>query len=256
MGLISCPGCGRTISDKAEKCLQCGMTLIPQPLSVSGPQSMTSIPNPMQSTSPLRNSSTQAAAVKRRSIPTLLWILGGIFLLFVLVGVAGITGYFLLLDDPISTVKEGVLKYDESVTVGNAFDGYQYFKETKWKEFKTSQNRRVVEFEGLMDYERYVGAEVLGASLSPEQVMNAKNYMKSMKYSFVVQFALSQDNESFQIHYTGFKMSGTHLETGKSYEAEKDYDQGILLDTIYNNKPDPAFWTVLLQASEAALRDQ
>lgn len=34
------------------------------------------------------------------------------------------------------------------MTVGNAFEGYRFFKKTVWTTYKTSQGRKIVEFTG------------------------------------------------------------------------------------------------------------
>lgn len=48
--------------------------------------------------------------------------------------------------NPIEIVKHGTLEFDTSVEVGKAFDGYKYFKKTKWTSFETKQGRTIVEF--------------------------------------------------------------------------------------------------------------
>jgi len=36
----------------------------------------------------------------------------------------------------VNTVKNGTLNFDNSITVGEAFDNYKYFRKTKWEEFE------------------------------------------------------------------------------------------------------------------------
>ena len=45
----------------------------------------------------------------------------------------------------ISEVKDGVLNFDKSVTVGDAFDKYNYCKNVKWESFTTDNGRDVVQ---------------------------------------------------------------------------------------------------------------
>ena len=45
----------------------------------------------------------------------------------------------------ISEVKNGVLNFDKSLTVGDAFDNYKYCKSVKWESFETENGRDVVQ---------------------------------------------------------------------------------------------------------------
>jgi hypothetical protein len=50
----------------------------------------------------------------------------------------------------IGTVKSSILRdLDHSITIGDALDKYKYFTKTEWKEFKTDQGRKIVEFNGF-----------------------------------------------------------------------------------------------------------
>jgi hypothetical protein len=60
---------------------------------------------------------------------------------------------------PESLVKKGRIKLDESITVGDAFDNYQYFMKTKWSSFKDSQGRKIVQVEGELDLSDITDAE-------------------------------------------------------------------------------------------------
>ena len=51
----------------------------------------------------------------------------------------------------INVVKNGTLYIDNTVTVGNAFDNYQYFNNTEWRTFETEQKRKIVEVIGSYD---------------------------------------------------------------------------------------------------------
>lgn len=52
----------------------------------------------------------------------------------------------------IESVKNGVLEFDKSTTIGQAFEGYQYFKSPKWSIIETKQKRKIVQFEARVDY--------------------------------------------------------------------------------------------------------
>ena len=55
----------------------------------------------------------------------------------------------------VDTVKDGMLSFDKSTTIGNAFDNYSCFKKTSWKEIHTKQKQVVVEFEGIFDLSKF-----------------------------------------------------------------------------------------------------
>ena len=44
----------------------------------------------------------------------------------------------------INLVKQGTLKIDRTLTVGQAFNSYKYFKDVKWSTYVTKRGRRVV----------------------------------------------------------------------------------------------------------------
>ena len=49
------------------------------------------------------------------------------------------------------SVRNGRLQLDESITLGDAFDNYQYFTSTEWESFKDSQGRDIVQVTGKID---------------------------------------------------------------------------------------------------------
>lgn len=49
-------------------------------------------------------------------------------------------------------VKNSFLDFDQSATIGEVLDNYQYFTETEWNEFTTEQGKEVVEFVGHYEY--------------------------------------------------------------------------------------------------------
>jgi len=54
-------------------------------------------------------------------------------------------------DKNISLVKNSVLTFDKSLTIGEAFESYSFFKSVKWEAFKTDRNRQIVKFIGTFD---------------------------------------------------------------------------------------------------------
>ena len=48
-------------------------------------------------------------------------------------------------DKKVAIVKNGVLKFDKTLTVGEAFDNYKYCKNVKWESFTTDNGREIVQ---------------------------------------------------------------------------------------------------------------
>lgn len=46
----------------------------------------------------------------------------------------------------IALVKESIMKFDKSITVGQAFDNWERCKDKKWQEFQTNNKKKIVEF--------------------------------------------------------------------------------------------------------------
>lgn len=59
-------------------------------------------------------------------------------------------------DRYVQSAKLSVFKnLDESITLGQAFDNYKFFKNTSWHSFTDEQGREVVEFVGEFDREKF-----------------------------------------------------------------------------------------------------
>ena len=46
----------------------------------------------------------------------------------------------------IEKVKKGVMNFDKSITIGQAFDNWNSCKNKKWNEFRTDNQKQIVEF--------------------------------------------------------------------------------------------------------------
>ena len=55
----------------------------------------------------------------------------------------------------VSLVKNGMLEFDKSLTVGKAIDNYKFFKKTKWESITTDNGRRIVTVVGTIDTEKH-----------------------------------------------------------------------------------------------------
>jgi len=125
----------------------------------------------------------------------------------------------------IDIVKNGTLKIDNSLTVGEAFDNYKYFSSTSWKTFKTSNGRKVVEVK---------------CKLTNEWLKIHGLEGKIKNYIMIVQFVINKDN-SFKIASVGMDITENN---GKktitdSKSAHLTNQQLIYtLKGIYNNSSD------------------
>ncbi|MBA7570968.1 hypothetical protein ES708_12724 [subsurface metagenome] len=137
---------------------------------------------------------------------------------------------------PEDVVKTGTLKLDPSATVEDAFNGYQFFGKKSWKSLKDQQNREIVEFNGSLDFDKFVGAEMNGIQIPSTLVKKAKRTDFKMKY--VAQFAISKNGNAFQLKYSGIAITGTNLKTGEPFNEDIADDDFSVLKRIYGNKPE------------------
>jgi len=122
-----CPSCGEEILAAAKKCKHCGEWL----------DKATTI-----------KLEQKVKPAKKKPVKAI--IIGGIAAIVVIV-----VSFEFLLTNPLSSsvgntavIKKSILDTDYSISIGDALDNYKYFTKTEWKEFKTSQGKEIVEFEG------------------------------------------------------------------------------------------------------------
>ena len=120
-------------------------------------------------------------------------------------------------------VKNGTLNFDNSITVGEAFDRYSYFTSTSWRDFETSNGRKIVEVTGEFNDE-YI-----------KKMGWTKQFSQA---SLIVQFKINKD-DTFEISAIGFNVVGINGET-KEIDAGSGMS-GIqlnnMLKELYNDKP-------------------
>ena len=131
--------------------------------------------------------------------------------------------------DPLELVKTGTLEFDNSVTVGDAFDGYKYIKNPTWTTFQTDQGRTIVQMSAGVDPKDYSGTMIPGVWEIDDQTAAYLN--KNGKFTYKVQFAVGKDGKTFSVHFVGIDAKFSALET-KEIPDEK-------LETVqaaYNNQ--------------------
>lgn len=123
----------------------------------------------------------------------------------------------------LSSVKDGTMHFDNSITVGDAFDKYSYFTSTDWRSFETSNGRKIVEVKGVFTDNYPIFKQLKGKGIE--------------ELSLVVQFKVNKD-DSFEISAIGMNAinsSGeeTEQDLGSTMsEAQLD----LFLKELYNDK--------------------
>jgi hypothetical protein len=120
----------------------------------------------------------------------------------------------------VSLVKDGTLAFDKSLTIGQAFDNYQYFDNVKWEEITTDNGKKVVQVNAIIDLDKH-----------PKGVEWKKN-IKEMKYIF--QFTINQD-ETFQLSYGGIEAISINDEKNEINANNSQLMQN--LKEVYGNVP-------------------
>ena len=137
--------------------------------------------------------------------------------------------------NPEDVVKSGTLQIDSSVTVGDALNGYQYFDDREWKSFEDPQKRQIVEFNGAIDFDKFADTELEGMRLTSDMVKKAKEKLGDIAMTYEAQFAVSKDGKTFELKYSGIKMSGTNKNTGKKIDQDMADDNFLMIQHVYAN---------------------
>lgn len=107
--------------------------------------------------------------------------------------------------DPVGIVKEGIMEMDKSVTVGDAFDNYKYFKSVKWESLEDDQGRTIVECSGMI---------------------------KDSNFRLDVQFTIMKDGKTFELSYAGLWKGEKEIARGGTTYLQNIYDNEVLDCTL------------------------
>jgi hypothetical protein len=135
----------------------------------------------------------------------------------------------------ISTVKNGYINFDKSITVGQAFEGYKYFGKKEWTTLKDEQGRRYVNFKTQMN-QNYVN-EINDRIKYRCKIVSCK-YPPVAALEWIIQFTVNHDGTFF---ISGSKCSWNYTSGQSGSDRLRDND--FIL--IYKNKfvPDEVgFW--------------
>lgn len=127
----------------------------------------------------------------------------------------------------VALVKNGILEFDKSITVGEAFDNYKYFKNVKWEAFTSENGRRVVQVTGELDIDKLPIWSIWK--------------QEGLKRAYAIfQFVVNRDGESFKFHTLGFKAvlkDGTVRTVSAMEMGLNIFDLYQVLQEMYNNEP-------------------
>ncbi len=129
----------------------------------------------------------------------------------------------------IGMVRDGVLEFNKSLTVGQAFDHYKYFRDTRWEQGTTDNGMDFVNAIGEVDMD----AHPIGKDWKAQGIKKAE---------VLFQFAINKDRETFELRACTLKMTNATGESAEVDAADEGNDisvadvMGALAD-IYENKP-------------------
>ncbi len=132
-------------------------------------------------------------------------------------------------DNKIKEVKNGVLDFDKTLTIGQAFDNYKYCKNVNWKSAKTDNGRDFVQV--TCDYDIY-NKDI---SEDDRKHLKEKGAKKAeIKYQFYI---LKSSEKKFKFkgaYITLYGKDGKVLFKSTAPSKRKAFKE---LKIIYNNKP-------------------
>lgn len=128
--------------------------------------------------------------------------------------------------DPILTVKNSILDTDKTVTIGQAFDTFQFFIEKKWETFIDDKKRTVVRFSGTLNtnFDMHIMSAIYAA----------KNF-NGVQHAF-------ESTDILWEYQNGYEICSERWDKNKSESARilrvadsmKDYKANITIDFAKN----------------------
>jgi len=127
----------------------------------------------------------------------------------------------------IKIVKDGVLNFDKTITVGEAFDNYKYCKDVKWDSGVTENGRHFVEV--ICNYDIY----------NKDNSKFFRNLFKQkgiVRTDIIYQFDINKDGKTFELRGEFIK---SYYKNGKTYSNNESNLNDALMDLkkIYEEKP-------------------
>lgn len=126
-------------------------------------------------------------------------------------------------DPNISLIKNGVLGFDNSITLGMAIDNYKYCNQVKWDSFKSDNGRNLVSAE--CDYKIYNKSDIENIYKNLGITENEKNIYQEKKRIAIEQRAWDKLN----LNYFGFPIVRATI--GEKVKPE-EYPEKVLKQTV------------------------
>ena len=155
-------------------------------------------------------------------------------------------------ENNINIVKNSILKLDESITIGDALETYEYFSDVSWECFKTKQRRTVVEFKGRINllkvmeyilnntnlYDRDDGfnpnGKIFWTRYKKRAEMCVENnncILNNFEWYMIIQFFINKNN-TLKLGYIGF-IGDYGKNSGNFNDIESIYKGNCLGNAIY-----------------------
>lgn len=146
--------------------------------------------------------------------------------IFVAIGLLFLTGCFK--SNPIDTVKNGFLKSDKSITIGQAFDAWKECDNKQWSTETMENGRTLVDFScNLNDVRTKLQFMLKNGDITEEHF----SYLQFQNVLFDVKWVINADKETFNLD-----------DAYVTYVWNKNLQEKVILDEnnfidIYKNKP-------------------
>jgi hypothetical protein len=129
----------------------------------------------------------------------------------------------------IGMVQGGILEFNKSLTVGEAFDNYKYFRNTRWEQGTTDNG---------MDFVNAIGE----VDLDSHPIGKQWKAQGCRKAEALFQFAVNKDGETFELRACTMRLTNTKGESTEVDAAAEDNDITVAdvmgaLGDIYENEP-------------------
>ncbi len=131
----------------------------------------------------------------------------------------------------VSLIKEATLGLDNTVTIGNALESYQNFKNGQWESFETERGAKVVSFTAnyvnsalandLLELNNSQASDNLSPFIS--QALTHELDKRKFNVKFEVQFTISADGKNFEVTYTGYDINSKSIKLTTQWAIERIY---------------------------------
>jgi len=94
----------------------------------------------------------------------------------------------------VDIVKNGTLSYEKSITIGDAFDNFKFFKNKKWEAHEEENKRKCVVFMGELDLEKL------------KETKYYNHYLNNIAKAFIMAYFVIHRDKTININYFSYKI--------------------------------------------------